>query len=77
MTKRTLALSIITLLLSSGLADAASKKNTREGMSAEQKTDLRKRAYAYCKKKYVGGGQGYVEHVMILSDGRVRCRIRG
>lgn len=69
------AASLVTGLAAS--ADAAAKKNTRENLTQEQKAEIRAKARAYCVKTYTSGGVGQVARVEILSDGRVRCWIRG
>jgi Ni/Co efflux regulator RcnB len=78
MKKLLAALIAISFVLAPDLAFAAAKKkkDVRSGMSEEQKAKIRKRAWDWCKKNYVGHGQGQVVRVEILSDGRVRCWYR-
>ena len=60
-----------------GAGAAAAKKNVRAGLTEKQKTELRDRARAWCKKNYAKGGTVYIVRVEILSDGRVRCWTKG
>jgi hypothetical protein len=49
---------------------AASTKRTKVNMTKTQKSELRRRAYEWCRKQIVHGD---VLRVEILSDGSVRC----
>ncbi|MGQ0484831.1 MAG: hypothetical protein ACT4SY_05700 [Hyphomicrobiales bacterium] len=57
-------------------ADAAAKKDVRANLTQQQKAEIRAKARAYCVKRYASGAAEVVR-VEILSDGRVRCWIRG
>ena len=55
---------------------ATANKDARSKMTDKQKTDLRKRAWDWCRAHYAGGGT-YVFRVEILSNGHVRCWLKG
>ena len=56
---------------------AAKKKEARANLTQEQKAEIRAKARAYCVKTYASGGAAQVVRVEILSNGSVRCWIRG
>jgi hypothetical protein len=65
------------MLGDAGLATAASaKKDARKTISEKRKAELRKLGREWCTKNYVRGSS-YIVRVQVLSDGRVRCWIRG
>jgi hypothetical protein len=75
----TLVASVFALAIPMDAAVAAKKtvkKDKRAQMTEEQKKQARKSAREWCMK-YHAKGNAYIERVEILSDGRVRCWIRG
>ena len=70
---------LLVALLSAGLLSGAqvayaatASKDTRSKMTDKQKSDLREKAWAWCRAHYAGGG-AYVFRVEILSNGQARC----
>ncbi len=68
--------SLIALGLVTGNIGFAAAKDVRKTMTAAQKSELRKKALEWCKKNYIQGG-AFIVRVEILSDGRVRCWVKG
>jgi len=52
----------------------AASKTARDKMSPEQKKELRRKAYEWCRKKHAPHGD--ILRVEILSDGSVRCWVK-
>ena len=73
---RTIFSSLIALGLVVGNIGMAAAKDVRKTMTAAQKSELRKKALEWCKKNYIQGG-AFIVRVEILSDGRVRCWVKG
>lgn len=57
--------------------DAASaKKDARKVMTSAQKADLRKKGLDWCRKNFVRGSR-HIVRIEVLSNGNVRCWIKG
>ena len=72
---RMLLVALLSVSLLSGMPvafAATANKDTRSKMTDKQKSDLREKAWAWCRAHYAGGG-AYVFRVDILSNGQARC----
>jgi len=52
---------------------ASKKKQTKSGLSAAEKAELRKIYMPICIKQYAQGGNGIILKVEVRSDGTVHC----
>ncbi len=57
-------------------AAASAKKDARKSMTAAQKADLRKKGLEWCKKNFIRGSM-HIVRIEILSNGSVRCWVKG
>jgi hypothetical protein len=73
---------LITLLLASSIAmlpmtsASLAGKDARSKMTPAQKKELRKRGREWCMKNHIKGNMQF-ERIEIMSDGRIRCWMRG